>query len=93
MVPKPIPLNVPNSASDNIIPITTLLVSNIVFILPNSMFVTCVTANDTPYPGSTTALEFTSRNTPTAITKQLIIHIIHLSNSVVGVKKVNMPNA
>lgn len=77
IVPNPIPLNEPYNVMDNIAPIMTFDVSNAVLSFPNSMCVTCLTASDTPSPGSTIAFDVTSMYTPNAIMKQLIMHSIH----------------
>lgn len=77
IVPKPIPWNEPYNSIDNMDPIITLEESNIDLILPNSILVTCLTAKDTPSPGSTMAFEVTSKYTPKAMIKQLTIHNIH----------------
>lgn len=69
---------------DNTAPIITFEVSNAVLIFPNSLCVTCLTASDTPSPGSTIACDITSKYTPNAIIKQLITHSIHCSRYVVG---------
>ena len=77
IVPNPIPLNFSCNNNDRIPPINTFDVSKAVFILPNSIFVTLLTAKDTPSPGNIIAFDKISKYTPIPITKQLIIHNIH----------------
>ena len=60
IVPRPIPRKLPYNRRDNNPPIIKFDESNAVFIFPNSMWVTCRTASETPSPGSTIALDFTS---------------------------------
>ena len=70
---------------DSIAPIITLDESKIDFIFPKSLFVLYLTASITPSPGSTMASDFTSRYTPKAMIKVLIIQIIHWDRYVFGV--------
>lgn len=85
IVPIPTALSPPKNMNESINAITTFDVSNIIFIFGNGMSVTLHTASDTPSPGSTTAFEFTSKNTPNAITIHPSMHTIDCSNRLCGI--------